>query len=235
MKVHALTPQHVYALAHPHFSHRKHSMILRLILFGLFAIFVTPAVLTGQSDDLLTRIFAGEQQAQAKFTTVCGRVMETRTSRLMVKPLVLHGKFCTEGTTRFMLEYFEPNPMRIRWNESSFSLQTGGGKTQTMNIGNDIRRIQSSFTGPNSITNLKQDYTIQTQENSLDYEMKLTPRTVSLRHRFNYLDVKLDKKDFLPQSLEVDGKSGVNSVFTFDVTSVNIKLPEDTFEGLKTK
>ena len=46
--------------------------------------------------------------------------------------------------------------------------------------------------------------------------------------------VKLNKRDFLPRSLEVDGKSGVNSVFTFDITSVNVKLPEDTFE-VKTK
>jgi hypothetical protein len=152
-----------------------------------------------------------------------------------VKPLVLHGKFCAEGTNRFMLEYFEPNPMRIRLNESNFNVTTEGGKTQVMNIGSDIRRVQSSFIGPNSIKNLEKDYNITTQENNLDFEMKLVPRSEYLRRRFNYLVVKLNKKDFLPRSLEVDGKSGVNSVFTFDITSVNIKLPEDTFEVLKTK
>jgi outer membrane lipoprotein-sorting protein len=165
-------------------------------MFWLFALFLTTSLASGQSDDLLTRIWTGEQQAQAKFTTACGTVTEVRTSRLMVKPLILHGKFCAEGTNRFMLEYFEPNPMRIR---------------------------------------LKKDYNITTQENNLDFEMKLIPRSEYLRHRFNYLVVKLNKKDFLPRSLEVDGKSGVNSVFTFDITSVNIKLPEETFEVLKTK
>jgi len=204
-------------------------------MFWLFALFLTTSLASGQSDDLLTRIWTGEQQAQAKFTTACGTVTEVRTSRLMVKPLILHGKFCAEGTNRFMLEYFEPNPMRIRLNESYFNVTADGGKTQVMNIGGDIRRVQSSFIGPKSMENLKKDYNITTQENNLDFEMKLIPRSEYLRHRFNYLVVKLNKKDFLPRSLGVDGKSGVNSVFTFDITSVNIKLPEETFEVLKTK
>ena len=210
-------------------------MILRHRLFWLFAILISPALLAAQSDDLLTRIWVGEQQAQARFTTACGTVTEVRTSKLMVKPLVLHGKFCAEGTNRFMLEYFEPNPMLIRLNDSSFNIKIDGGKTQVMDIGSEIRRVQSSFTGPKSIENLKKDYSITAQENSLDYEMKLIPRSESLRHRFNYLVVKLNKKNFLPRSLEVDGKSGINSVFTFDITSTNIKLPEGTFEVLKTK
>jgi outer membrane lipoprotein-sorting protein len=45
--------------------------------------------------------------------------------------------------------------------------------------------------------------------------------------------VKLDKKDFLLRSLEVDGKSGVNSVFVIDVTSLNPKIPPETFEVYK--
>lgn len=210
-------------------------MVLRYRLCWLFAILISPPVLAAQSDDLLTRIWTGEQQAQAKFTTACGTVTEVRTSKLMVKPLVLHGKFCAEGSNRFMLEYFEPNPMRIRLSEGYVNVTADGGKTQVMDIGNDIRRVQSSFLGPKSMENLKKDYTITTQENSLDFEMKLIPRSESLRHRFNYLVVKLNKKDFLPRSLEVDGKSGVNSLFTFDVTSTNIKLPEDTFEVQKTR
>jgi outer membrane lipoprotein-sorting protein len=199
-------------------------MVLRHRLCWLFAILISPAILAAQTDDLLTRIWVGEQQAQAKFTTACGTVTEIRTSKLMVKPLVLHGKFCAEGTDRFMLEYFEPNPMVIRLNESHFNIKVDGGKAQAMDIGSDIHRVQSSFTGPHSIENLKKDY-----------EMKLIPTAGALRHRFNYLVVKLNKKDFLPRSLEVDGKSGVNSVFAFDITSRNIKLPEDTFEVLKTK
>jgi outer membrane lipoprotein-sorting protein len=63
--------------------------------------------------------------------------------------------------------------------------------------------------------------------------MKLVPRTNTFRDKLNFMVVKLDKKDFLLRSLEVDGKSGVNSVFVIDVTSMNPKIPNDMFEVYK--
>jgi hypothetical protein len=65
--------------------------------------------------------------------------------------------------------------------------------------------------------------------------MKLVPRSEAFRRRLNYLVVKLNKRDFLLRSLEVDGKSGVNSVFAIEVSSVNPKIPADTFEVYKPK
>ncbi len=73
------------------------------------------------------------------------------------------------------------------------------------------------------------------QEDSRDYEMKLVPRSDAFRRRLNYVVVKLNKRDFLLRSLEVDGKSGVNSVFAIDVSSVNPKIPAETFEVYKPK
>ena len=102
-------------------------------------------------------------------------------------------------------------------------------------MGPDVRHAQSSYSGANSLETLKNDFTVTAQENSHDFEMKLVPRTQALHRKLNYLVVKLDKRDFLPRSLEVDSKSGVNSVFTFDITSVGTKLPEDTFEVRKIK
>ena len=160
---------------------------------------------------------------------------ENRTSTLMVKPLVLHGKFCAEGTNRFMLEYFEPNPIQILLNGDSLYITTADGKTQEMDISHDIRRVESPLSGKSSLDSLKKNFTVSAQENSRDFEMKLIPRAQSLRHRLNYLVLKLNKQDFLPRSIEVDGKNGVTSVFTLDMTSVNRKLPEDTFEVRKAK
>ncbi|HEV2619027.1 MAG TPA: outer membrane lipoprotein carrier protein LolA [Acidobacteriaceae bacterium] len=210
-------------------------MNLRRGVCWLFAILMGGRVLVAQTDDLLARIMTGEQQAQAKFTTACGTVTEIRTSRLMVKPMVLRGKFCAEGTDRFMLAYGAPNAMEMRLNGNYLNIKAAGTKTQVMDIGGDVRRIQSSFGGQNSMEHLKKDFTVTAQENNLDFELRLVPRAETLRRKFNYLVVKLNKRDFLPRSLEVDGKGGVNSVFTFDISSVNIKLPEDTFEVSRTK
>ena len=194
-----------------------------------------PHLLPAQSDDLLMRIWNGVQQAQTKFTTGCGSVVETRTSRLMVKPMVLRGKFCADGMTRFSLEYFSPNALRIRFNTDYLNVISGDGETQVLDIGSGVRRAQSSFSRENSIEGLKKNFTITAQENGREYELKFVPRSEAFRRRLNYLVVKLDKRDFLPRSLEVDGKSGVNSVFRIDFTSLNAKLPAETFEVSKPK
>ena len=106
-------------LCHRHFVFYRRDMIPRFrLLCALLAFLIFPGVLAAQSDDLLSRIWQGFGQAQQKYTSSCGTITETRTSSLMVKPLVLRGKFCAEGTTRFALDYFEPSSMRIRFNEN---------------------------------------------------------------------------------------------------------------------
>ena len=208
-------------------------MSLRFRLCQLIAFLIFPGMLAAQSDDLLTRVWDGVQQAQKEYTSGCGTITETRTSTLMVRPMVLRGRFCAEGTTRFMLEYFEPNPVRIRFNENYLNVTTGGGNTEVLEVGSSVRRAQSSFSKESSIKNLKKNFTITVQEDSRGFEMKLVPRSEAFRRRLNYIVVKLKKRDFLPWSLEVDGKSGVNSVFAIDVSSVNLKIPADRFEVSK--
>jgi outer membrane lipoprotein-sorting protein len=199
------------------------------------AVLIFPGMLTAQSDDLLARVLAGVQQSHAKIATDCGTVTEVRTSKLMTKPMVLHGRFCAAGSDRFMLEYAEPHPMSIRFNENYLNVTIDGGKTQVMNVDRDVRRAQDFFGGENSIKNLEKNFTVTAEENDREYAIRLVPRSQTFHHKLDYLVVKLNKRDFLPRSLEVDGKSGVNSVFTIDVTSTNIKLPEDTFRVIKTK
>jgi outer membrane lipoprotein-sorting protein len=185
-----------------------------------------------QSDTLLTRVWDGVQQAQKKYTSSCGTIVETRTSSLMAKPLVLRGKFCAEGTARFELEYTEPARVRIRYNQNYLNVTTGD-KTDVLEVGSSVRRAQSYFSRESSIGNLKKNFTITVQEDNQDFAMKLVPRTDAFRHRLNYLVVKLDKRNFLLRSLEVDGKSGVNSVFVIDVNSLNPKIPAETFDVYK--
>jgi len=207
-------------------------MIVRSRICRLLVFFIFPGMLAAQSSDLLTRIWDGVQQAQKNYTSGCGTITETRTSSLLVKPMVLRGKFCAEGTKRFMLEYSEPAPLRILFNENYLNVTTGG-KTEVIEVGTSVRRAQSYFSRENSIGNLKKNFTITAQEDRGDFEMKLVPRSDAFRRRVNYVVVKLNKRDFLLRSLEVDGKSGVNSVFAIDISSVNPKIPAETFEVYK--
>jgi outer membrane lipoprotein-sorting protein len=199
------------------------------ILCALLVFLTFLGALSAQSDDLLNRVWNGVGQAQKKYTSICGSITETRTSNLMVKPLLLRGKFCAEGTTKFALDYLEPSSMKIRFNEDYLNVTTGGN-TQVTEIGKNVRRAQSYFGGENSLGNAKKNFAISVQEEGKDYRMKLVPRTNTFRDKLNYLVLKLDKRDFLLRSLEVDGKSGVNSVFIIDINSMNPKIPADMFQ-----
>ena len=203
-------------------------------LCALLSFLIIPGVVAGHADDLLGRVWDGIQQAQKKYTSMCGTITEIRTSDLLTKPLVLHGKFCAEGTTRFAMDYFEPSSMHVRFNENYVNV-TSGGKTEVQEIGKSVRRAQSYFGGENSLGNLRKNFTITVGEDSRDYQMRLVPRSNTFRDRLNYLVVKLDKRDFLLRSLEVDGKSGVNSVFVIEVTSMNPEIPAEMFEVYKPK
>ena len=134
--------------------YRRHMIPRFRLLRAMLVLLIFPGVLAAQSDDLLSRIWQGIGQAQQKYTSSCGTLTETRTSSLMAKPLVLRGKFCAEGTTRFALDYFEPSAMRIRFNENYLNVTTGD-KTEVMEIGKSVRRAQSYFGRDSSLGNLK--------------------------------------------------------------------------------
>lgn len=200
----------------------------------LFALLLAPVAAHAQADILLDRIWAGVQQMQNNTHTMCGNITETRTSNLMAKPMILHGHFCSEGTLRFALDYIPPHAISVRFDTDTLTVTTSSG-TESMPIGASVRRAQSSFSRANSITGLKKNFEITATENPNDYQLRFVPHAEGFRKRINYLVVKLDKQTFLPHSLEVDGKSGVNSVYAVDVTSTNQKLPSGTFQEKKTE
>jgi hypothetical protein len=190
----------------------------------------------GQDDALLQRVWDGVQAAQKKYTATCGTVTETRTSVLLARPLVFHGKYCAEGMNRFSLEYTAA--IRLRYNGDYLNVTTtrGGEKTtEVLQVGQQVRRTQAYFSRENSIQNLKRNFTITLRENGTAYEMRLVPKSSRFASRVNYVVVKLLKDSFLLSSLEVDGKSGVRSVYQIQVTDLNPKIDEEMFEVYKPK
>lgn len=183
------------------------------------------------NDALLSKIWDGVQQAQTRDMSACGRITETRTSKLLIKPLVFHGKFCAEGMLRFSLEYTDPEPLRIVFNQDYLNVITGGGKhTDVVEVGENVRRTQSYFTKGNSLENLKKNFSVDAREEGQEYILTLTPRSGRFASALNYVTVRLGKQDFLLHSLEVDGKSGVNSRFEVQITSLNGKIPAGAFD-----
>ena len=197
-----------------------------------------PGLAWGQDDALLTQVWNGVQAAQKKYTSACGTITETRISTLLARPLIFHGKFCADGMTRFSLEYAGTDPIRLRFNEDYLNVTTGHGDkttTEAFQVGQHVRRTQAYFSQANSIQNLKRNFVITLREDRKVYEMKLIPRSGRFASRVNYVIVKLLKDSFLLRTLEVDGKSGVNSVFDIQITDVNPKMNDEMFSVYKPK
>src|ERR1035441_7186750 len=100
-------------------SARARQTLTRLML----AFCVLPC-LGAQDADLMTTVWDGVQRAQKEFTSGCGKIVETRTSLLLARPMVFRGKFCAAGMDRFALEYTEPEPVRILFNKDYLNVTT---------------------------------------------------------------------------------------------------------------
>ena len=191
-----------------------------------------------QEDALLMRIWDGVQAAQKKYTATCGEITETRTSALLARPLIFHGKFCAAGLTRFSLEYAGADTVRLRYNDDYLNVTTGPAgatTTEVLEVGQNVRRTQAYFSRANSLQNLKRNFAITASEDSKAYELKLVPRSGRFANRINYIVVKLLKDRFLLSGLAVDGKSGVHSAFEIRVTDLNPKISDDMFSVIKAK
>lgn len=184
-----------------------------------------------KDNDLLTKIWEGIQGAQSKFTTGCGTVTETRNSSLLRVPLVLHGKFCASGMDKFSLEYSDPEPVRLIYNGDYLNVTTGkeSKTTEILKIGDHVRKTQAYFSKENSIRNLKENFVITANESAGSYEMRFVPRSQRFKQKINYLVVTLVRDTFLLRTLEIDGKSGVNSRFEIRIDALNQKLNEELF------
>jgi outer membrane lipoprotein-sorting protein len=206
-------------------------------MIAFLVLLLTVPAPSAPGEALLERIWQGVQDAQKKYTSGCGTITETRSSRLLVKPRIFRGRFCAAGADQFSLEYSEPDRISIKFNHDYLNVVSGAGgrHMEVLQVGQHVRRTQAYFSRENSLANLKKNFVMAAREEPAAYVLKLTPRSGRFRRRINYVVVKLGKPDFLLRSLEVDGTSGVNSVFTIHVAEVNSHPGEDTFKVYKPK
>jgi outer membrane lipoprotein-sorting protein len=183
-------------------------------------------------EELLTLVWNGVQEAQKRYSTGCGSITEVRTSKLLLHPMIFRGRLCASGIDKFQMEYGEPDPIRLVFNGKYLNVTTGKGKktTEILEIGSAVSKTRRYFSAADSLINLKSSFTIRIDESPDSYTMKLVPRSRQFKQRVNYVTVELRKRDFLLKTLEIDGKSGVNSIFKLEFNELNKNINQDVFK-----
>jgi hypothetical protein len=170
-------------------------------------------------------------QAQERHASGCGTLTEKRVSPLLARPLVLHGSFCAAGVDLFRVEYAGPAPARVIYNRGALNVSTDGGKrTEVFDVGRSVQRAQRYFAGPHATENLERDFSITVSETGDRYALLLLPVSGRIAQRVKRVAVELGKLDFLPRRIEIDGKSGVNSIFEIQVERLDTPPEKGLFD-----
>jgi hypothetical protein len=186
------------------------------------------------SPELIDRVWQGVRQAEQVQRTGCGTLAETRVSPLLARPLVLRGRFCAAGVERFLVEYGRPEATRVVYNGGTLNVSTDGGKrTEVLDVSGAVRRAQRYFSGPGSSGNLERDFKVTVAEKDDRYALVLLPVSGRIAGRVKRVAVELGKRDFLPRRIEIDGKSGVDSVFEIEIDRLNEPLDERVFRVIR--
>jgi hypothetical protein len=142
----------------------------------------------------------------------------------------MHGTFCAGGVDLFRVEYAGPQPARVIYNRGVLNVSTDGGKrTEALDVARAVERAQRYFAGPHAPENLERDFSITVAAAGDRYALTLHPVSGLIARRVKRVAVELGRLDFLPRRIEIDGKSGVNSVFEIRIEKLDAPVDEDQF------
>jgi outer membrane lipoprotein-sorting protein len=202
------------------------------IIAALVAAHVTAAAqVAPASRALLDRIWAQAGDAQRRHRSACGAIVETRTSPVLTRPLVIRGTYCFAGVDRFRLEYAPPTPILILFNGGILNVSADrGAHTEAMDLGGSVSRAQTYFSGPGSVANLERDFRIVASETPDRFVMRLTPVSGPVAKRAVRIEVELAKTDGFPRQITIEGRNRVTSVFEITVERFDVALGPTTFD-----
>ena len=189
------------------------------------------AAAAAEARALFDRVWTGVTNAGDALRNGCGTITETRVSSLLARPLVFHGTFCASGATAFRLDYTQPEPLRIVYNEGVLNVTTEtGSRTDVLEIGRAVERTRQYFSGPHASENLRRDFSVSAVEAREGYTVTLIPRSGRLASRLKRVVATVGRDDFVLRRLEIRGISGVESTFDVHVERVNVAIDPQLFK-----
>lgn len=192
-----------------------------------------PVVASGQvrpvgPEDLTQRVWEGVQRAQ-RHETIEGDLIETRTSPLLARPMVLRGTFAVQGTSAFLVEYTTPHRMKIVYQRGYVNVTTGR-QTDAFESGSGVARALSYLGKPDSLDNFRRDFATTAEEVGGAYVLRMEPVAGRFKSRTGPIVATFRADDFAITRLEINGRSGVKSVFDIRIRRMDARLDPKIFD-----
>ena len=169
-----------------------------------------------------------ENEARLKIFTA--RIMQTRESSLLRKPLRSEGMIYFDHAGKILLQFTEPSRMLILVKNNTLIVYYPDlPKVMRRYMGGGF--IRKYFGIGQSVAKLCNQYSIQLldREKSGGYHLKLVPRGSTIKRHIDSIEVRISPQNWLPEEICMEEHKGDRTVFHLKFLSINEPLPPGIF------
>jgi len=203
---------------------------------GVGLLFCTQQVSSAEpqpgSTSELAWVVARIKEHEATLKTFTAAFQQTKKTALLKKPLESQGLVYFDSKGKLLLSVTSPSRVKILFENGRMTVYDPDTlEAQERYLGSESM-VKKYFGIGASMEELKKQYALELlpQKHARDYHLRLTPKAKAMAEHIQTIDVCVSSNQWLPQRIEVRETDGDVTSIMLDFTSINVPLPQDTFE-----
>jgi outer membrane lipoprotein-sorting protein len=208
----------------------------RLLVTATLALLVT--VVPGGTErphaaDLFDEIYRRGAPMEAKLQAISASFVETTSSTLLAKPLVLRGRVVAQRPSNVVLTYDAPDARVVRIIDGQLRVNwPARGLDETKDVRSTLRRAERTIIGksPDELRKLFDITAIDAPDRAGTWKVTFVPRRRQMREGVELLHLWIGQQSLLLESLEMELPGGDTRRMDFSDVVVNPELDATVFE-----
>ncbi len=196
----------------------------RAAVLALVVALLGPATTRPQADDLFDEIYRRGAPMEASLKTVSASFVETTTSTLLSRPLVLRGRVVAERPSNVVLTYEHPDPRVVRITDGRMTVDWPARQLhESRDVRSALQRATRTIVGksPDELRKLFDITAVVDEDRPSTWKVTFVPRRRQLREGLERLHLWIGQQSLLLESLEMDLPGGDRRRMDFSDVVVN--------------
>jgi outer membrane lipoprotein-sorting protein len=171
------------------------------------------------------------KKESSKVSSIESSFVQEKILTALTEKIVSNGKFWFKRSNRVRIEYIKPFSYTMIMNGDKMLLRDGQ-KENRVNVKSNklFQQINNIMIDCVQGTILEsKDFTVAAFENDRTYLLELVPTSKVLRDFFHSVILRVDKKDFTAESIEMNEKSGDKTTISFKDKKLNTQFSDAVF------